>query len=144
MLLPGRLRQAEHHSIALVNFYWFNVDVIVQSAFGNRVSSSQLQLYFGPNEAILGRHYTDDPAVDESKITLAKYSCLSWLKKFPHWHMSVKFMPPTPLPPGVAAHRAAALSEGKDPDIAVWDARSKVILSSSLSPREFAIENPMN
>ena len=100
--------------------------VYMQAAFGNKVSPKQLQLYFGPNEAILGQHYTDDPAVNESTVTLSQYSCLLWLQKFPHWHMSVKFMPPAPLPPGAAAHRAAALSEGKDPDLAIRDARSKV------------------
>ena len=98
----------------------------MQAAFDNKVAPAQLQLYFGPIEAVLGEHYSGDPAVDESKVTMAQYSCLAWLQKFPHWHISVKFLPPAPLPPGVAAHRAAALSEGKDPDIAVRDARSKV------------------
>lgn len=86
-----------------------------------------LQLYFSPVDAIIGQHYADDPAVEESSLKLAQYSCLRWLKRYPHWYLSVRFMPPAPLPPGVAAHRAAALSEGKDPDIAVRDARAKVL-----------------
>ena len=69
--------------------------------------------------------------MDETSLKLAQYSCLVWLMKYPHWYLSVRFMPPTPLPPGVAAHRAAALSEGKDPDIAVRDARSKVMASAT-------------
>ena len=99
-----------------------------QAAFGNKVAPAQLLLYFGPNEAVLGQQYEGDPAVDEHSLLLSEYSCLAWLQKFPHWHLSVRFVPPTPLPPGVAAHRAAALSEGKDPDVAVRDARNKARL----------------
>lgn len=98
----------------------------MQVAFGGRVQQHDLQLYFGPVDAVIGQHYADDPAVEESSMRLSQYSCLRWLKRYPHWYLSVRFMPPAPLPPGVAAHRAAALSEGKDPDIAVRDARAKV------------------
>lgn len=98
----------------------------MQKAFGSKVQHTELQLYFSPNEAILGQQYSDDPAVDESSLTMSQFSCLFWLEKYPSWYLSVRFMPPAPLPPGVAAHRAAALSEGKDPDIAVRDARAKV------------------
>ena len=97
-----------------------------QAAFGGRVQHSDLQLYFSPNEIIIGQQYANDPAVDEGTMSMSQYSCVLWLQKYPHWHLSVRFMPPAPLPPGVAAHRAAALSEGKDPDIAVRDARTKV------------------
>ena len=99
-----------------------------QAAFGNKVAPAQFLLYFGPNEAVLGQQYEGDPAVDEHSLLLSEYSCLAWLQKFPQWHLSVRFMAPTPLPPGVAAHRAAALSEGKDPDVAVRDARNKARL----------------
>ena len=91
------------------------------------MQQQHLQLYFSPIDAVIGQHYADDPAVNESSLKLSQYSCLRWLKKYPHWYLSVRFMPPAPLPPGVAAHRAAALSEGKDPDIAVRDARAKVV-----------------
>lgn len=98
----------------------------LQAAFGGKVRHQDLQLYFSPTNAIMGQQYADDPAVEEASIKMSQYSCLSWLQKYPHWYLSVRFMPATPLPPGVAAHRAAALSEGKDPDIAVRDARAKV------------------
>ena len=100
----------------------------LQAAFGDKVLPSQLLLYFGPNEHTIGQQYLDDPAVDETALKLSQYSCLAWLRRFPHWHLSVRFLPATPPPPGVAAQRAAALSQGKDPDIAVRDARTKVRL----------------
>lgn len=39
---------------------------------------------------------------------------------------AVRLLPPTPLPPGVAIHRAAATAEQKNPDQAVADARARV------------------
>ena len=114
---------------------------MVQAAFGGKVQRQDLQLYFSPVDAIIGQHYVDDPAVEESSLKLSQYSCLRWLKKYPHWYLSVRFLPPAPLPPGVAAHRAAALSEGKDPDIAVRDARSRVRPSAQKSSRPCWTEN---
>lgn len=90
------------------------------------MTSDQLMLFFGPNERQLGKQFLDDPRVDESKLKLSQFSVLDWLKRFPHWHLGVRLMPAPPPPPGVATFRAAAISEGKDPDKAVQEARTKV------------------
>ena len=70
--------------------------------------------------------------MDDTRLRLKDYSCLVWLQQFPHWHLGVKFLPPTPPPPGVAATAAAAMSEGKDVDKAVSEARQKVGFSNQL------------
>ena len=64
--------------------------------------------------------------MDESKQTLSQFSILGWLQRFPHWRLGVRLMPAAPPAPGVATFRAAAMSEGKDPDQAVQEARTKV------------------
>lgn len=97
-----------------------------QEALGGSVQAEDLLLYFGPNDKKIGKQYAGDPAVDENKLLLSDYSVLSWLDRFPHWTLGARPLPPTPPPPGVATHRAAALAEGKDPDKAVSDARAKV------------------
>ncbi|CAL8466986.1 g6522 [Coccomyxa elongata] len=94
-------------------------------AFGGTISRDQLLLYFGPNERCIGKQYLGDPTVDESAQTLSQFSVLGWLKRFPHWRLGVRLMPAAPPAPGVATFRAAAMSEGKDPDQAVQEARTK-------------------
>ena len=74
----------------------------------------------------MGKQFLADPSYDDSRLRLRDYSCLVWLQQFPHWRLGVKFLPPTPPPPGVAATAAAAMSEGKDVDKAVSEARQKV------------------
>ena len=105
---------------------------MLQAAFHHKAQADELALYFGPNDIMIGRSYVADPSVDETQLLLSHFSCLAWLENFPHWHLSVRFLPPTPPPPGVAAHRAAALSEGKDPDVAVKEARAKVCCTGVL------------
>lgn len=108
-------------------------NVVLQEAFGGKVTKDQLLLYFGPNERRIGRHYRGDPTVDESKQTLSQFSVLGWLQRFPHWRLGVRLLPAAPPAPGVATFRAAAMSEGKDPDQAVQEARSKVQPMTCLS-----------
>ncbi|KAK9824177.1 hypothetical protein WJX72_008336 [[Myrmecia] bisecta] len=103
----------------------YDVKAKIATAFGSKMSPDQLLLYFGPNERRMGKQFLNDPTVDEKELLLHQYSCLSWLERFPHWHLSVRLMPATPPPPGVATVRAAALSEGKDPDKAVKEGRTK-------------------
>ena len=67
-----------------------------------------------------------DPNVDDGALTLGPFSVLTWLKQFPEWGLTARLMPEAPPPPGVAIRRAAALSEGKDPDREVAAARAKV------------------
>ena len=74
----------------------------------------------------MGKAYQDDPAIDESKLLIGAFSCLSWLEQFPNWRLTARFMPATPPPPGVATTSAAAMSEGKDPQKAITEARVKV------------------
>lgn len=109
-----------------VNASHFNV----QEAFGGELSADHLQLYFGPNDRKIGRQFANDPNVAEDTQTLAKFSVLPWLQRFPSWRLGVKLIPAAPPAPGVAIKKAAALAEGKDPDKAVQEARSKVIQSS--------------
>ena len=73
----------------------------------------------------MGRQFKGDPAVDESQLKLEQYSVLAWLRRFPHWGLTVSLLPSAPPPPGVAIQRAAAIAEGKDADRAVQDARAK-------------------
>lgn len=49
-------------------------------------------------------------------MRLAQYSVIGWLQRFPHWGLSVRFLPRTPPAPGEAAYRVAAEVEGKNPD----------------------------
>ena len=98
----------------------------LQAAFAGKVTADQLLLYFGPNERKMGKQFTADPSMDDRKLTLKDFSCLPWLERFPHWHLGVKLLPATPPPPGVAATAAAAMSEGKDVDKAIAEARQKV------------------
>lgn len=74
----------------------------------------------------MGRQYQGDPNVDDAALTLAPFSVLTWLKQFPSWGLTARLMPAASPPPGVAIQKAAALSEGKDPDRAVAAARAKV------------------
>ncbi|KAL4435025.1 hypothetical protein ABPG77_003850 [Micractinium sp. CCAP 211/92] len=97
----------------------------VAAAAGGAVTADDLLLEFGPNDRRLGRQYAKDPSVDESQLKLSQYSLLAWLERFPHWKVTVRLLPPTPLPPGVAIHRAAATAEQKNPDQAVADARAR-------------------
>lgn len=90
------------------------------------MSADHLQLYFGPNDRKIGRQFENDPNVAEDIQTLAEYSILPWLQRFPSWRLGVKLIPGAPPAPGVAIKKAAALAEGKDPDKAVQEARSKV------------------
>ena len=101
-------------------------------AFGGRVRAAQLLLFFGPNERKMGKQFSADPSMDDAKLTLRDFSCLAWLQRFPHWRLGVKLLPPTPPPPGVAATAAAAMSEGKDVDKAIAEARKKVQLGARM------------
>ena len=106
----------------------------LQAAFHHKAQADQLLLYFGPNERKMGKQFLGDPSYDDSRLRLRDYSCLVWLQQFPHWRLGVKFLPPTPPPPGVAATAAAAMSEGKDVDKAISEARQKVcILCTTLT-----------
>ncbi|GAB4822205.1 hypothetical protein N2152v2_009251 [Parachlorella kessleri] len=89
------------------------------AAAGGSVTPDDLLLFFSANDTKMGRQYQKDPSVDEAKITLAQYSVLPWLERFPHWHLSASLLPPTPPPPGEAIQRAAAVSKKEDPDAAV-------------------------
>jgi hypothetical protein len=86
-------------------------------------------LFFGPNDKKVGKQFFGDPNGNENVLTLGRFSILDWLERFPHWHLSAKLMPKTPLPSGVAIQRAAAISEGKDPDKAVEEALRDVSFS---------------
>lgn len=98
----------------------------MQEAFGGALKADNLQLYFGPNDRKIGRQFEGDPNVDEKALTLAGFSVLPWLQRFPEWRLGVKLIPAMPPAPGVAIKKAAALAEGKDPDKAVQEARAKV------------------
>mmetsp|Transcript_43033 Transcript_43033/g.137477 ORF Transcript_43033/g.137477 Transcript_43033/m.137477 type:complete len:197 (-) Transcript_43033:359-949(-) len=87
------------------------------------VSADMLMLQFGPNEKTMGAAYQGDPSMDESATTISQYSCLLWLDQFPHWYLLARLLPLAPPAPGVAAARAAAMAEGKDPDAAVAERR---------------------
>ena len=87
------------------------------------MSPDDIMLHFGPNDRKLGRQYVGDPTVDESKLFLRNCSILGWIERFPHWGISVSFLPPTPPAPGVAVHKAAAMAENRDPEKAVAEAR---------------------
>ncbi len=100
--------------------------VVLQVAFGGKVSSDDFRLSFGPNDRKIGQQYRSDPSVDESQLKLQQFSVLSWLDKFPHWHLTARPIQQTPPPPGVAIKKAAASAEGKDPEKAVIEARTKV------------------
>ena len=71
-------RCGQYH-FCLVAFGPADVETL-QAAFGNKVSPHELQLYFGPNEAVMGVQYQNDPAVDESKLKLSQFSFLPWLQ----------------------------------------------------------------
>lgn len=97
----------------------------VAAAAGGSVTADDLLLGFGPVDRKLGRQYRDDPTVDDTKLTLAQFSVLDWLERFPHWALGARLLPPAPPPPGVAIKRAAAVAEGKDPERAVTEGRAK-------------------
>ncbi|KAL4458174.1 hypothetical protein ABPG75_013039 [Micractinium tetrahymenae] len=97
----------------------------VAAAAGGAVTADDLLLEFGPNDRRMGRQYSKDPSVDEASLKLSQYSMLAWLERFPHWKLTARLLPPTPLPPGVAIQRAAASAEQKNPEQAVADARAK-------------------
>lgn len=65
------------------------------------LTGKELLLSFGPNDRKMGCQYKGDPTVDEKKITLAQFSVLEWLERFPHWALSVRLSPDAPPPPGV-------------------------------------------
>lgn len=94
----------------------------MQAHFNNVVSADQLMLEFGPNDRKLGQTYYGETGYDEATLKLSDYSVLHWLSKFPHWYVMARMLPPPPPVPGYAAHRAAALGRGDDPDKAVADA----------------------
>ncbi|KAK9864396.1 hypothetical protein WJX84_000437 [Apatococcus fuscideae] len=94
-------------------------------AFGGKVTSDDFRLVFGPNDRKIGGQYRNDPSVDESQLKLQQFSVLTWLDKFPHWQITARPIQQTPPPPGVAIKKAAATAEGKDPEKAVTEARSK-------------------
>lgn len=98
----------------------------MQAQYDGKLPVDQILLSFGPVEARMGKQFTGDPSVDENKQLMQHFSVLQWLQQFPDWHLSACFLPATPAAPGVAIKRAAALSEGKDPDKAVQEARLKV------------------
>lgn len=62
----------------------------VAAAAGGLVSADDLQLTFGPNDRKIGRQYQGDPVVDESKLTIEKFSLLDWIQRFPHWTLTGK------------------------------------------------------
>jgi hypothetical protein len=97
----------------------------VAAAAGGSVTADDLMLVFGPVDRKLGRQYRGDPTVDDTKLTLAQFSVLDWLERFPHWSLGARLLPPAPPPPGVAIKRAAAVAEGKDPERAVTEGRAK-------------------
>ena len=72
----------------------------VAEAAGGSITADDLMLSFGPNDRKMGRQYVADPTVNEDEIKLAQYSVLSWIKRFPHWTLSARLLPPTPPPPG--------------------------------------------
>ncbi len=108
----------------------------LQTAFGGSLTADNIFLYFGPNDRKIGRQFAGDPNVDEKKVTLEKFSVLSWLDRFPQWHLGAKLMPPAPPPPGVAIKKAAALAEGRDADKAVQEARAKASETTKLCRNE--------
>ncbi len=82
---------------------------------------------FGPIDVHIGKEYVGDPLVNENKLKLSDFSFLSWIDRFPNWHLTARAMPPAPPPPGVAEVKAAAtLEEGTTPEQAVLDARKQV------------------
>lgn len=97
----------------------------IAKAAGGTATPDDLLLSFGPNDRKMGKQYKGDPTVDETALQLSKFSVLSWFQRFPHWTLSVRLLPDTPPPPGVAIKQAAAIAEKKDPDRAVQEGRSK-------------------
>ena len=97
----------------------------VAAAAGGRLRAEDLLLSFGPNDRRIGRQYAGDPEADEAALTLAQFSALAWLERFPHWALTARLLPAAPPPPGVAIQRAAAAAEGKDAERAVQDARGR-------------------
>jgi hypothetical protein len=98
----------------------------IAAALGGAVTPSHLLLHFPPVDAVIGAAHTGDPGVDEGAATLGAFSALAWIRRFPHWPLGARPLPPAPPAPGVAAHTAAALAEGKDAAGAVAAARARV------------------
>lgn len=98
----------------------------IAAALGGAVTGAHLLLHFGPVDAVIGAAHAGDPGVDDEATPLAAFSALSWIRRFPHWPLGARPLPPAPPAPGVAAHTAAALAEGKDVAAAVAAARARV------------------
>ncbi|XRB21835.1 hypothetical protein RI054_28g116840 [Pseudoscourfieldia marina] len=97
----------------------------IAATTSDAITYDQLLLEFGPNETKYGKTFYDDPAHDETALTLGDYSALHWIEKFPHWYLLARLIPPAPPIPGYAAHRAAALGKNEDPDKAIEAAIQK-------------------
>jgi hypothetical protein len=76
------------------------VKQLVAEAAGGKLTADDLLISFGPNDRKIGRQYVNDPTVDEDKLTLAQFSVMGWLERFPHWTLSCRLLPGTPPPPG--------------------------------------------
>jgi len=89
------------------------------------VPAEKIMLSFGPQAKPLGAKYEGDPRGREDERKVGDYSVLDWVERFPHWGLTVKFLPAKPPPPGEAAVRAAAIAEERDPEEMLQESREK-------------------
>ena len=53
----------------------------MQEIYGGKLTSDDINIYFGPNERRIGKQFEGDPTVDEAALKLADFSVLGWIER---------------------------------------------------------------
>lgn len=53
----------------------------MQETYGGKLTSDDINIYFGPNERRIGKQFEGDPTVDEAALKLADFSVLGWIER---------------------------------------------------------------